>query len=350
MVAVNICEILCCLIAVMGPYVNKILCQELGMDVKDAVNCVPLPDFGKGHPDPNLTYAHELVNALEKGAHDLGAAFDGDGDRNMILGKNAFFVSPCDSLAVIAANLDAIPYFRKTGVKGYARSMPTSAALDRVASVNGKEMFEVPTGWKFFGNLMDANRLSLCGEESFGTGSDHIREKDGLWAVLAWLSILAVRKQSVEEILKDHWSKYGRNFFTRYDYENCESAPAEKMIANLEQMIVDPSTVGKSYTYGGKTFKIAKTDNFEYTDPIDQSVSRKQGIRVIFEDGSRIIYRLSGTGSAGATIRLYVDSYESDHERILADSQEMLKPLVEIALQISQLRELTGRQEPNVIT
>jgi len=335
---------------VMGPYVKKILCQELGMDEQNAVNCVPLPDFGKGHPDPNLTYAHDLVNELKKGIHDFGAAFDGDGDRNMILGKNAFFVSPCDSLAVIAANLDAIPYFQKTGVKGYARSMPTSAALDRVASAKGKEMFEVPTGWKFFGNLMDAGRLSLCGEESFGTGSDHIREKDGLWAVLAWLSILAARKQSIEEILRNHWSTYGRNFFTRYDYENCESAPAEQMIVNLEHMIVDPATIGKSYTFGDKIFKIAKADNFEYTDPIDHSVSKKQGIRVIFEDGSRIIYRLSGTGSAGATIRMYIDSYEAEKDKVMADSQEMLKPLVEIALQICQLRELTGRQQPNVIT
>lgn len=335
---------------VMGPYVKNILCRELGMEERDAVNCIPLPDFGQGHPDPNLTYAHDLVNELKKGVHDFGAAFDGDGDRNMILGKNAFFVSPCDSLAVIAANLDAIPYFQKTGVKGYARSMPTSAALDRVASKTGKEMFEVPTGWKFFGNLMDAGRLSLCGEESFGTGSDHIREKDGLWAVLAWLSILAVRKQSVEDILKDHWHKYGRNFFTRYDYENCESAPAEAMIAALEKMISDPATIGKTYSHGDKTFKIGQADNFEYTDPIDHSISRKQGLRIIFEDGSRIVYRLSGTGSAGATIRMYIDSYESDKEKVMADSQVMLKPLVEIALQISQLREFTGRNEPNVIT
>lgn len=335
---------------VMGPYVTKILCQELGMDSANAVNCVPLPDFGKGHPDPNLTYAHDLVSELKKGVHDFGAAFDGDGDRNMILGKNAFFISPCDSLAVIANNLDAIPYFQKTGVKGYARSMPTSGAVDRVAKSKGKEMFEVPTGWKFFGNLMDAGRLSLCGEESFGTGSDHIREKDGLWAVLAWLSILAVRKQSVEEIMKAHWQTYGRNVFTRYDYENCESAPAEQMILDLESYIADPASIGKTYSHGGKTFKVAKADNFEYTDPIDQSVSKKQGIRIIFEDGSRIVYRLSGTGSAGATIRMYVDSYESDKDKIFGDAQEMLKPLVEIALQISQLREHTGRTEPNVIT
>jgi phosphoglucomutase len=336
---------------VMGPYVKKILCQELGMNESDAVNCQPLPDFGKGHPDPNLTYAHELVDELKKGFHDFGAAFDGDGDRNMIMGKNAFFVSPCDSVAVIAANLDAIPYFQRTGVKGYARSMPTSAALDRVAKATGKEMFEVPTGWKFFGNLMDAGRLSLCGEESFGTGSDHIREKDGLWAVLAWLSILAARKQSVEEILKGHWQTYGRNVFTRYDYENCDSAPANKMISNLEQFISDPATIGKTYTQGGKTYKVAKADNFEYVDPIDGSVTSKQGIRIIFEDGSRIIMRLSGTGSTGATIRMYIDSYyEPTSDKLLLDAQELLKPLVELALKISQLCELTGRQQPDVIT
>lgn len=335
---------------VMGPYVKGILCHELGMSEENAVNCVPLPDFGNGHPDPNLTYAKDLVNELKKGKHDFGAAFDGDGDRNMILGKNAFFVSPCDSLAVIAANLECIPYFKKTGVKGYARSMPTSAALDRVAAKKGKEMFEVPTGWKFFGNLMDAGRLSLCGEESFGTGSDHIREKDGLWAVLSWLSILASRKQSVEQILTEHWQTYGRNVFTRYDYEKCDSAPAEQMMANLEKFIADPATKGKTYTNSGKTYKIAKTDNFEYTDPIDHSVSKKQGIRVIFEDGSRIIYRLSGTGSSGATIRMYIDSYENRKDKILHDAQELLKPLVEIALEISRLRELTGRQHPDVIT
>lgn len=335
---------------VVGPYVKKILCHELGMREEDAINCVPLEDFGGGHPDPNLTYAADLVDELKKGVHDFGAAFDGDGDRNMILGKNGFFVSPCDSLAVIAANLESIPYFQKTGIKGYARSMPTSGAVDRVAKDKGKEIFEVPTGWKFFGNLMDAGRLSLCGEESFGTGSDHIREKDGLWAVLAWLSILAARKQSVEEILKQHWHKYGRNVFTRYDYENCESAPAEQMIHNLEKFIVDPSVLGKSFSYENKAFKIAKTDNFEYTDPIDQSISKKQGIRIIFDDGSRIVYRLSGTGSAGATIRMYIDSYESDKDKIPQDAQILLKPLVEIALQISQLRELTGRHQPNVIT
>jgi phosphoglucomutase len=334
----------------VGPYAQRILVQELGLDPSCAVKCNPLPDFGGEHPDPNLTYAKELVDEMKKGVHDLGAAFDGDGDRNMIIGKNGFFVSPCDSLAVIAANMECIPYFKKTGVKGYARSMPTSGALDRVAAASGKEFFEVPTGWKFFGNLMDAGRLSLCGEESFGTGSDHIREKDGLWAALAWLSILASKGQSVEDILKEHWNKYGRNFFTRYDYENCDSAPAEQMMTNLNNLVQDASFIGKSFSHADKTFKVAKADNFEYTDPIDGSISKKQGIRIIFEDGSRIIFRLSGTGSSGATVRMYIDSYEGDKSKHFQDAQDMLKPLVEIALVISQLRELTGRTAPTVIT
>ncbi|XP_013419467.1 phosphoglucomutase-1 [Lingula anatina] len=335
---------------VMGPYVKRIVCQELGAPETSAVNCVTLPDFGGGHPDPNLTYAAELVDEMKKGNHGFGAAFDGDGDRNMILGKNAFFITPSDSLAVIAANMECIPYFKKTGVRGYARSMPTAGAVDRVAKALGKEIFEVPTGWKFFGNLMDAGRLSLCGEESFGTGSDHIREKDGLWAVLAWLSILANRKQSVEGIVQDHWKKFGRNVFTRYDYEEVDSAPADKMMAKLNDLVGDPSFVGKSFSHGDKVYKVALADNFEYTDPIDGSVTKKQGIRIVFEDGSRIVFRLSGTGSSGATIRMYIDSYESDQAKLNGDAQEMLKPLVEIALQISQLRELTGREKPTVIT
>jgi len=334
----------------VGPYVDRILVQELGMSPGAAVKCNTLPDFGGGHPDPNLTYAKELVDAVIADGYDFGAAFDGDGDRNMIIGKNGFFVSPCDSLAVIANNTDAIPYFQKTGVKGFARSMPTSGAVDRVAKAKGLEIFEVPTGWKFFGNLMDAGRLSLCGEESFGTGSDHIREKDGLWAALAWLSILAKRQQGIEDILRDHWKTYGRNFFTRYDYENCESAPAEQMMGNLEKFISDSSTIGKEFSFGDKKFKVAVADNFSYTDPIDQSFTQKQGIRIIFEDGSRLVFRLSGTGSSGATIRMYVDSYESDPNKMFIDTQEALKPLVSIALQISQLRELTGREAPTVIT
>ncbi|XP_064624712.1 phosphoglucomutase-1-like [Lineus longissimus] len=335
---------------VTGPYAKRIFCEELGAPSESVINCVPLPDFGGGHPDPNLTYAADLVNSLKKGEHGFGAAFDGDGDRNMILGHRGFFITPSDSLAVIADNLECIPYFKKTGVKGYARSMPTGCAVDRVAKAKGKEMFEVPTGWKFFGNLMDANRLSLCGEESFGTGSDHIREKDGIWAVLSWLSIMAHKKTTVEELMKAHWAKYGRNFFTRYDYENCDAEPANQMMANLNAMVSEPDIVGNTLSYGEKSFKVALADNFSYTDPIDNSVSKNQGIRIIFEDGSRIIFRLSGTGSSGATIRMYIDSYEADKSKHLLDAQDMLKPLVEIALRISQLRELTGRQQPTVIT
>ncbi|KAL1457144.1 hypothetical protein WDU94_001805 [Cyamophila willieti] len=229
---------------VTGPYVKKIFLEELGAQSDNAVNTTPLPDFGGHHPDPNLTYAADLVQAMKEGDFDLGAAFDGDGDRNMVLGKKAFFVTPSDSLAVLAAHLECIPYFKKTGVKGYARSMPTGAAVDRVAKALNKELFEVPTGWKYFGNLMDAGRLSLCGEESFGTGSDHIREKDGIWAVLAWLSVIENTGKPVAEILNIHWKQYGRNYFTRYDYENCESAPCNQMMEELEKKV----TAAESYT------------------------------------------------------------------------------------------------------
>ncbi|XP_034737397.1 phosphoglucomutase-1-like isoform X3 [Etheostoma cragini] len=335
---------------VVGPYVKKIVCEELGSPANSAVNCVPKEDFGGHHPDPNLTYAADLVNTMKGGEYDFGAAFDGDGDRNMVLGKNGFFVNPSDSVAVIAANITSIPYFQKTGVKGLARSMPTSGALDNVAKALQMQLYETPTGWKFFGNLMDAGKLSLCGEESFGTGSDHIREKDGLWAVLAWLSILATRKQSVEEIMKDHWQKFGRNFFTRYDYEEVDSDAANKMIKDLETAMFDPSFVGKKFSSGDKTYEVAVSDNFAYTDPVDGSVSKNQGLRIIFSDGSRIIFRLSGTGSAGATIRLYIDSYEKDPQKIYQDPQVMLAPLVDIALKVSQLQEKTGRSGPTVIT
>ncbi|XP_044920598.1 phosphoglucomutase-1 isoform X2 [Mustela lutreola] len=335
---------------VVGPYVKKILCEELGAPANSAVNCVPLEDFGGHHPDPNLTYAADLVETMKTGEHDFGAAFDGDGDRNMILGKHGFFVNPSDSVAVIAANIFSIPYFQQTGVRGFARSMPTSGALDRVANATKIALYETPTGWKFFGNLMDASKLSLCGEESFGTGSDHIREKDGLWAVLAWLSILATRKQSVEDILKDHWQKYGRNFFTRYDYEEVEAEGANKMMKDLEALISDRSFVGKQFSVGDKVYTVEKIDNFEYSDPVDGSVSRNQGLRLIFADGSRIIFRLSGTGSAGATIRLYIDSYEKDIAKIYQDPQVMLAPLISIALKVSQLQERTGRTAPTVIT
>ncbi|KAJ8277912.1 hypothetical protein GJAV_G00081590 [Gymnothorax javanicus] len=335
---------------VVGPYVKKIVCEELGAPANAAVNCVPLEDFGGHHPDPNLTYAADLVQAMKGGEYDFGAAFDGDGDRNMVLGKHGFFVNPSDSVAVIAANIFNIPYFQQTGVKGFARSMPTSGALDSVAKVTKIQLYETPTGWKFFGNLMDAGKLSLCGEESFGTGSDHIREKDGLWAVLAWLSILATRKQSVEDIMKEHWQKFGRNFFTRYDYEEVDSDAANKMIKDLETMMFDKAFIGQKFSAGDKTYQVEKADNFEYSDPVDGSVSKNQGLRIIFTDGSRIIFRLSGTGSAGATIRLYIDSYEKDPQKTNQDPQVMLAPLVTIALKISQLHEKTGRSGPTVIT
>ncbi|XP_077132167.1 phosphoglucomutase-1 isoform X4 [Ranitomeya variabilis] len=335
---------------VVGPYVKKIICEELGAPANSAVNCIPLEDFGGHHPDPNLTYASELVDTMKTGEHDFGAAFDGDGDRNMILGKNGFFVNPSDSVAVIAANIFSIPYFQQTGVRGLARSMPTSGALDRVAKATKIALYETPTGWKFFGNLMDANKLSLCGEESFGTGSDHIREKDGLWAVLAWLSIIATRRQSVEDILKDHWQQYGRNFFTRYDYEEVDSEGANKMMKDLETLMFDRSFSGQKFSVGEKVYTVEKADNFEYSDSVDGSISRNQGLRIIFTDGSRIIFRLSGTGSAGATVRLYIDSYEKDAPKIYEDPQVMLAPLVTIALKLSKLQERTGRTAPTVIT
>ncbi|XP_034193786.1 phosphoglucose mutase 1 [Osmia lignaria lignaria] len=335
---------------VTGPYIKRIFSNELGVDDSSIVNAVPLEDFGGLHPDPNLTYAKDLVNAIKDGPYDFGAAFDGDGDRNMILGKKAFFVTPSDSLAVLAANLHSIPYFKKTGVKGYARSMPTGAAVDRVAAKNGIKLYEVPTGWKYFGNLMDAGYLSLCGEESFGTGSDHIREKDGIWASLAWLSVVANLGKSVEEILLNHWQTYGRNFFTRYDYENCDSEAANKMMQYIETEIHKPEFKGSKLTFGDKTYVVKLSDNYSYVDPIDGSQATKQGLRILFEDGSRIIYRLSGTGSSGATIRVYVDSYENDAASLNKNAQDVLKPLVNIALEMSKLREFTGRDAPTVIT
>ncbi|XP_067936512.1 phosphoglucomutase-like [Watersipora subatra] len=335
---------------VMGPYVKEILCQRLGVPESSAIACEPLPDFGGLHPDPNLTYAASLVEAMKDGIYDIGAAFDGDGDRNMILGKNAFFVSPSDSLAVLADHLDCIPYFKKTGIKGFARSMPTAAAVDRVAVAKGLRVFEVPTGWKYFGNLMDAGEISLCGEESFGTGSDHIREKDGMWALLAWLSVMAHTGKTVEQLLTDHWSKYGRNFFTRYDYEECDANNASEMMSYLRSLVDSGSLIGKELlATSGESYTVQLMDDFSYTDPIDKSVTTKQGIRVIFTDGSRIIFRLSGTGSSGATVRLYIDSYESDAKKC-GQSAEMLAPLINVALTLSRLKEFTGRDTPTVIT
>ncbi|KAI9357320.1 hypothetical protein DFJ73DRAFT_821335 [Zopfochytrium polystomum] len=338
---------------VTGPYAKRILVDELGLPAKSVMNFVPLPDFGGGHPDPNLTYAHDLVARVAKDEISFGAASDGDGDRNMIIG-NGVFVNPSDSVAVIAHYAqEAIPYFRKNGVKGLARSMPTSASIDRVAKAKGVEIFEVPTGWKFFGNLMDADRLSICGEESFGTGSNHIREKDGIWAVLAWLSILAFVNKTkpgsgLKDILLNHYRLYGRNFFSRYDYEEVDSEGANKMVELLRDMV----TSGRNKTIGTDFdgFVVSDCDDFEYVDPVDRSVSKKQGIRFIFTDGSRIIFRLSGTGSQGATIRLYVEKYSADAALFEADTQEGMKDLIAVALKISNLKGFTGREEPTVIT
>ncbi|XP_058461046.1 phosphoglucomutase [Malaya genurostris] len=333
---------------VTGSYVNEIFVNCLGASKDGVVHTTPLPDFGGLHPDPNLTYAKDLVDTVRTGDYDIGAAFDGDGDRNMIIGRNAFFVTPSDSLAVIAHYLECIPYFKKNGITGLARSMPTASAVDLVAKALNKELFEVPTGWKYFGNLMDAGRLCLCGEESFGTGSDHIREKDGIWAVLAWFSVLEHTGKSVEEICVQHWKRYGRNYFTRYDYEECDLAPCNEMMATLEKTITDSGFPGKDFSAGGKTYKVKLGDNFSYNDPIDKSVSTKQGLRIVFTDGSRIVMRLSGTGSSGATVRLYIDSYEKDN--VLGQAADMLKPLIDIALDISKLPTFTGRNAPTVIT
>ncbi|XP_023167159.1 phosphoglucomutase [Drosophila hydei] len=333
---------------VTGAYVREIFLNRLGATETSVVHTIPLPDFGGLHPDPNLTYAKDLVETVAKGDYDIGAAFDGDGDRNMIIGSKAFFVTPSDSLAVIAHYLEAIPYFKKNGVQGFARSMPTASAVDLVGKKLGKEVFEVPTGWKYFGNLMDAGRLCLCGEESFGTGSAHIREKDGIWAVLAWISVMEHTGKSIEDILKQHWSTYGRNYFTRYDYEECDLDPCNEMMATMEKNIIAAEFVGKSFTSGGKTYKVKKADNFSYTDPVDKSLATKQGLRIVFDDGSRIVMRLSGTGSSGATVRLYIDSYEK--ENVLGQAGVMLKPLIDIALEISQLPKFTGRNAPTVIT
>ncbi|XP_030638878.1 phosphoglucomutase-like protein 5 [Chanos chanos] len=335
---------------VMGPYVRRILCDELGAPANSAVNCVPLEDFGGQHPNPNPAYAVTLVESMKGGEYGFGAAFDADGDRYMILGQNGFFVNPSDSLAVMAANLSCVPYFRQTGIRGFARSMPTSMALDRVAKAMKVALYETPSGWRFFGNLMDSGRCSFCGEESFGTGSDHIREKDGLWSVLVWLSIMAVRKQSVEEIVKDHWAKLGRNYCCRFDYEAVDPRAAFYLMRDLEAMITDKAFVSQKFAVGNNIYSVEKTDNFEYIDPVDGSVARNQGLRIIFTDSSRLIFRLSGTGGVGATIRIYAESYEKDPERQNRETQVVLGPLIAIALKISDIHERTGRRGPTVIT
>jgi len=299
-----------------------------------------LPDFGGLHPDPNLTYAKELVDEMVNNSkYQFGAAYDGDGDRNMLLGSNGFFVTPSDALAVIAANHQTIKYF-KNGLKGVARSMPTSMAIERVGEKLNLEVYEVPTGWKYFGNLMDAGKLSICGEESFGLGSDHIREKDGIWASLAFLSILSARKTSVKDLLQSHWATYGRNYFQRLDYENIDTAPANLMMEQLEQKLNKPEEL--------KKYRVVKTDNYEYVDIVDGSVAKKQGLRVFLDDSSRIIFRLSGTGSSGATVRIYLEKIADSAGS--GDVNEELSELKRIAEELSQLKEITGRSAPTVIT
>lgn len=330
--------------AVTGPYAKEIFVNRLHAPVDCLMNCEPSEDFGGGHPDPNLTYAEDLVNIMFAGenALDFGAASDGDGDRNMILGQN-FFVTPSDSLAVLAANATLVPAYRD-GIAGVARSMPTSGAVDRVAAKLNVPSFETPTGWKFFGNLMDAGKVTLCGEESFGTSSSHVREKDGLWAVLFWLNVIAVKRMSVEAILKAHWLEYGRNVYSRHDYEAIPTEAANSVIAHIKAQFTSlPGQVFGQYT-------VKSCDDFSYHDPIDGSVSHHQGIRVLFTDGSRIVFRLSGTGTEGATLRIYLEAYEPDSTKHHLDAQVALAEMIQIAMQISKLVEKTGRVVPTVIT
>ena len=329
--------------AVTGPYAKYILEEVLHAPKGTVVNGEPKEDFGGGHPDPNLVYARDLVEYMfSDDAPDFGAASDGDGDRNMILGRK-FYVNPSDSLALIVANFWNAPGYDR-GLTGVARSMPTSQAVDRVARGMGMSCYETPTGWKFFGNLLDANKATICGEESFGTGSNHIREKDGLWAVLYWLNIIAAVNMSVEDIVKAHWKKYGRNFYSRHDYESVDSKVANEIMDAMRAKA--ESEVGKFYgEYEVETF-----DDFKYIDPVDKSESAHQGIRVLFKDGSRIVFRLSGTGTQGATIRIYIEKYEPNVARPDMDPQEALAELIEIAEEISGVKAKTGRKKPDVIT
>ncbi|MDO1581947.1 alpha-D-glucose phosphate-specific phosphoglucomutase [Rhizobium oryzicola] len=329
--------------AVTGPYAVEILEKRLGAPAGSVRNSEPLPDFGHHHPDPNLVHAKELYDdVMSPEGPDFGAASDGDGDRNMVVGKG-MFVTPSDSLAIIAANATCAPGY-KDGIAGIARSMPTSAAADKVAEKLGIGIYETPTGWKFFGNLLDAGKATVCGEESFGTGSNHVREKDGLWAVLFWLNIVAAKKKSVKEIVESHWAEFGRNYYSRHDYEEVDTEAANALVANLRDKLA--SLPGKSFG----ALKVESADDFAYNDPIDGSVSKNQGIRVLFEGGSRVVFRLSGTGTSGATLRVYVERYEPDASRHGIETQTALADLIAVADEIAEIKTRTGRNAPTVIT
>ena len=329
--------------AVTGPYAQEILETRLGAAAGTVLRGEPLPDFGGAHPDPNLAHAKELVATMTGAdAPDFGAASDGDGDRNMILGRD-FYVTPSDSLALLAANAALVPGYAE-GLAGVARSMPTSQAIDRVAAALGIECYETPTGWKFFGNLLDAGRITLCGEESFGTGSDHVREKDGLWAVLFWLNILAVRKQPVADIVHEHWKQYGRDVYTRHDYEGVSADGASALMEQLRERTGGLGGQG----FGDYTVELA--DDFSYTDSVDNSVSSKQGIRILFDNGARIVYRLSGTGTEGATLRVYIEQPETDPDKLKQDPQGSLAELIKLSATIAEIEKFTGRNAPDVIT
>jgi phosphoglucomutase len=329
--------------AITGPYAKRILVDMLGAPEDSVINAVPLEDFGGHHPDPNLAHAKELAELMfSPNAPTFGAASDGDGDRNMITGSQ-IFVTPSDSLAIMAANAQVIPAYAK-GLSGVARSMPTSQAVDRVAAAYKLPCFETPTGWKFFGNLLDAGKITLCGEESFGTGSNHVREKDGLWAVLFWLNLIARKRQTVADIVHDHWQKFGRDIYSRHDYEAVETDIANGIVEHLRKLL--PTLPGQ--TFGEFTVKFA--DEFSYADPVDGSVSKNQGIRVGFTNGSRIVFRLSGTGTVGATLRIYLEKFEADASKHDQDAQEALAELIELAEQFCEIKKRTGRAAPNVIT